>query len=145
MGATVDLDSGMIHATARNGLSGADILLPLPSVGATENLLLAAVLARGTTTIRNAAREPEIADLSACLIAMGAKIAGLGSHMLTIKGGAPLAGAVAQARLRAAARHRDRRLGAKALARRGYHAAGRLIMRALPRARRSCMPQSRSS
>src|SRR5229473_818919 len=70
MGATVELDGGMIHATARDGLHGADILLPLPSVGATENLLLAAVLARGTTTIRNAAREREIADLAACLIAM---------------------------------------------------------------------------
>jgi UDP-N-acetylglucosamine 1-carboxyvinyltransferase len=94
MGATVELDGGMIHATGRDGLCGTDILLPLPSVGATENLLLAAVLARGTTTIRNAAREPEIADLAACLIAMGARISGLGSHMLTIEGGAPLAGAV---------------------------------------------------
>jgi UDP-N-acetylglucosamine 1-carboxyvinyltransferase len=94
MGATVDLDGGMIHATAPAGLRGADILLPLPSVGATENLLLAAVLADGTTIIRNAAREPEIADLAACLIAMGAKISGLGSHMLTVEGGAPLGGAV---------------------------------------------------
>jgi UDP-N-acetylglucosamine 1-carboxyvinyltransferase len=94
MGATVELDGGMIHATARNGLRGAELLLPLPSVGATENLLLAAVLADGTTTIRNAAREPEIADLAACLIAMGAKISGLGSHVLTIDGGAPIAGAV---------------------------------------------------
>jgi len=94
MGATVELDGGMIHATARAGLRGADILLPLPSVGATENLLLAAVLADGTTTIRNAAREPEIADLASCLITMGAKISGLGSHVLTIEGGAPLAGAV---------------------------------------------------
>ena len=84
----------MIQATAPDGLRGADILLPLPSVGATENLLLAAVLADGTTTIRNAAREPEIADLAACLIAMGATIAGLGSHQLTIEGGRALAGAV---------------------------------------------------
>ena len=94
MGATVELDGGMIQATAPAGLRGADILLPLPSVGATENLLLAAVLAQGTTTIRNAAREPEIADLATCLIAMGAKVSGLGSHVLTIEGGAPLAGAV---------------------------------------------------
>jgi UDP-N-acetylglucosamine 1-carboxyvinyltransferase len=94
LGATVELDGGMIHATARAGLRGADILLPLPSVGATENLLLAAVLAQGTTTIRNAAREPEIADLAACLIAMGARVSGLGTHVLGIQGVSRLAGAV---------------------------------------------------
>jgi UDP-N-acetylglucosamine 1-carboxyvinyltransferase len=94
MGATVELDGGTIHATAPRGLKGADILLPTPSVGATENLLLAAVLAEGTTILRNAAREPEIADLAACLIAMGARISGVGSHELMIEGGAPLAGAV---------------------------------------------------
>jgi UDP-N-acetylglucosamine 1-carboxyvinyltransferase len=94
MGAAVTLDGGMIAATAASGLHGADILLPQPSVGATENLLLAAVLAHGTTTIRNAAREPEIADLAACLISMGARITGLGTHVLTVTGGTPLAGAV---------------------------------------------------
>ena len=94
MGATIELTDGTIRATARDGLRGADILLPQPSVGATENLLLAAVAAAGTTTIRNAAREPEIADLAACLIAMGARIAGLGTHVLTIEGGALLGGAV---------------------------------------------------
>lgn len=94
MGATIDLDGGTIQATAPHGLRGADILLPQPSVGATENLLLAAVLATGKTTIRNAAREPEIADLAACLAAMGARIAGIGSHRLTIDGGHALAGAV---------------------------------------------------
>jgi UDP-N-acetylglucosamine 1-carboxyvinyltransferase len=94
MGATVKLDGGMVQATAPAGLRGADILLPLPSVGATENLLLAAVLADGPTTIRNAAREPEIADLAACLIAMGAKVSGLGTHELRIEGAARLAGAV---------------------------------------------------
>jgi len=94
MGATVELDGGTIHATAPHGLRGAEILLPMPSVGATENLLLAAVLADGTTTLRNAAREPEIADLATCLIAMGAKIAGVGTHELTVEGGAPLKGAV---------------------------------------------------
>jgi UDP-N-acetylglucosamine 1-carboxyvinyltransferase len=94
MGATVELTDGTIRATARDGLRGADILLPQPSVGATENLLLAAVAAAGTTTIRNAAREPEIADLATCLIAMGARIAGLGTHVLTIAGGAQLGGAV---------------------------------------------------
>jgi UDP-N-acetylglucosamine 1-carboxyvinyltransferase len=94
MGATVELEGGMIRATAHRGLGGADILLPRPSVGATENLMLAAVLAAGTTTIANAAREPEIADLAACLVTMGARIGGIGSHRLTIEGGAPLMGAV---------------------------------------------------
>ncbi|MBL6614946.1 MAG: UDP-N-acetylglucosamine 1-carboxyvinyltransferase [Reyranella sp.] len=94
MGATVELDAGTIRATARDGLRGADILLPQPSVGATENLLLAAALASGTTTITNAAREPEVADLAACLAAMGARISGVGTHRLTIEGGAPLMGAV---------------------------------------------------
>lgn len=94
MGAIIELDGGLIRASARNGLSGADILLPQPSVGATENLLLAAVAATGTTIIRNAAREPEIADLATCLVAMGARITGLGTHILTIDGGAELTGAV---------------------------------------------------
>jgi UDP-N-acetylglucosamine 1-carboxyvinyltransferase len=94
MGAAVELADGTIRATARSGLHGADILLPQPSVGATENLLLAAIAAAGTTTIRNAAREPEIADLGTCLIAMGARITGLGTHVLTIEGGALLGGAV---------------------------------------------------
>ena len=94
MGATVELAGGVFEATARGGLRGADFLLPLPSVGATENLLLAAVSATGTTRIRNAAREPEIADLAACLISMGARIDGVGSHVLTIAGGLPLAGAI---------------------------------------------------
>jgi UDP-N-acetylglucosamine 1-carboxyvinyltransferase len=94
MGADVELAGGLIHATARAGLRGADILLPQPSVGATENLLLAAVMARGTTVIRNAAREPEIVDLARCLISMGAGISGEGSHVVVIEGGRVLAGAV---------------------------------------------------
>jgi UDP-N-acetylglucosamine 1-carboxyvinyltransferase len=94
MGATIELEGGMIHARAPHGLKGAEIALPLPSVGATENLLLAAVLANGRTVIRNAAREPEITDLAACLMAMGARITGLDTHVLTIDGGAALAGAV---------------------------------------------------
>jgi UDP-N-acetylglucosamine 1-carboxyvinyltransferase len=93
MGAVVDLGGGMIHATAPHGLRGADIHLPQPSVGATENLLLAAVLASGTTVIRNAAREPEIVDLANCLTMMGADIAGAGSDVLTIRGGSQLSGA----------------------------------------------------
>jgi UDP-N-acetylglucosamine 1-carboxyvinyltransferase len=94
MGAEIDLAGGIVHATARAGLKGADIRLPQPSVGATENLLLAAVLATGTTVIRNAAREPEIADLARCLMAMGARISGLGTQVLIIEGNTPLAGAV---------------------------------------------------
>jgi UDP-N-acetylglucosamine 1-carboxyvinyltransferase len=94
MGAAVTLEDGIIHAVAPHGLHGAEIRLPQPSVGATENLLIAAVLASGTTTIANAAREPEIVDLAACLIAMGAVITGAGTDELTILGGQPLGGAV---------------------------------------------------
>ena len=94
MGAEIDLTGGMIHAKAPIGLRGAEIVLPQPSVGATENLLLAAILASGETIIRNAAREPEIADLARCLTAMGAVIAGVDSDVLIIQGGHPLAGAV---------------------------------------------------
>jgi UDP-N-acetylglucosamine 1-carboxyvinyltransferase len=94
MGAEVTLEGGVIHARAEKGLRGAEILLPFPSVGATENLLLAAVLAEGRTVIRNAAREPEIADLARCLIAMGADIEGLDGDVLSIEGGRTLGGAV---------------------------------------------------
>jgi UDP-N-acetylglucosamine 1-carboxyvinyltransferase len=93
MGATVDLTGGIIHATAPKGLRGADIRLPFPSVGATQNLILAAVLAKGTTVIRNAAREPENVDLAHCLMMLGAKISGVGSDVLTIEGDKPLGGA----------------------------------------------------
>lgn len=94
MGAEVDLTGGMIRARAPHGLRGADIILPQPSVGATENLLLAAVLATSKTVIRNAAREPEIVDLAKCLTAMGAQIAGAGGDVLTVQDGCSLAGAV---------------------------------------------------
>lgn len=94
MGAEVTLEGGVIQARAPRGLRGADIRLPFPSVGATENLLLAAVLAEGQTLIRNAAREPEIGDLARCLIAMGAGIEGLDGDVLAIDGGRPLTGAV---------------------------------------------------
>ncbi|ONG48659.1 UDP-N-acetylglucosamine 1-carboxyvinyltransferase [Pseudoroseomonas deserti] len=93
MGATITLDQGVIEARAPQGLTGADIRLPFPSVGATENLMLAAVLARSTTTLRNAAREPEIADLARCLIGMGAAIEGLETDTLVIAGGRALVGA----------------------------------------------------
>lgn len=94
MGAEVEIAGGMIEARAPRGLKGAGIRLPQPSVGATENLMLAAVLAEGTTTIAHAAREPEVADLATCLNAMGAAIEGAGSDTLIIRGGQPLGGAV---------------------------------------------------
>ncbi len=74
LGATVELNQGYIEARAEKGLTGAEIVFPMVSVGATENMLMAATLAEGETVIINAAREPEIADLAACLNAMGAKI-----------------------------------------------------------------------
>jgi UDP-N-acetylglucosamine 1-carboxyvinyltransferase len=94
MGASVEIEGGIIQARAPHGLKGAEIVLPQPSVGATENLMLAAVLASGMTVIRNAAREPEIGDLAACLIAMGARIEGVDGPVLIIHGGRPLTGAV---------------------------------------------------
>jgi UDP-N-acetylglucosamine 1-carboxyvinyltransferase len=94
MGAEIHLDAGLIRARAPRGLHGADIVLPQPSVGATENLLLAAVLATGQTVIRNAAREPEIGDLARCLLSMGARIEGVDGDVLTVVGGAPLTGVV---------------------------------------------------
>jgi UDP-N-acetylglucosamine 1-carboxyvinyltransferase len=93
MGATITLDGGYVTATAPRGLHGATIVQPFPSVGATENLLMAACLADGRTVLANAAREPEISDLAHCLIAMGARIAGVGSDRLTIEGVKALHGA----------------------------------------------------
>jgi UDP-N-acetylglucosamine 1-carboxyvinyltransferase len=86
MGAKILLEGGYVNATVRGRLHGATIILPFASVGATENLLMAAALADGTTTIANAAREPEITDLATCLNAMGAQITGLGTDRLTIEG-----------------------------------------------------------
>ncbi len=93
MGAKIDLASGYINATAPGGLKGAVIVLPFASVGATENLLMAATLADGQTILANAAREPEIGDLVACLIAMGARIEGIGTGSLVVEGVAALHGA----------------------------------------------------
>ncbi len=93
MGAVVTLDAGYINATAPTGLHGAIIILPFASVGATENLLMAACLADGRTELANAAREPEIGDLAACLIAMGAQITGVGTDKLVIDGVPRLHGA----------------------------------------------------
>ena len=86
LGATIKFEHGYIIATAPDGLVGATFELTFPSVGATENLMTAAVLAKGTTTLHNVAREPDIIDLGEYLIAMGAKIEGLGSSTLTIEG-----------------------------------------------------------
>jgi UDP-N-acetylglucosamine 1-carboxyvinyltransferase len=86
MGAQIDLAHGYIDATCPGGLQGATIVLPFASVGATENLLMAACLADGQTTIANAAREPEIGDLAVCLQAMGARITGIGTGTLVIEG-----------------------------------------------------------
>ncbi len=94
MGAEITLDAGYVNAKApAGGLHAATIVLPFPSVGATENLLMAATLADGQTTLANAAREPEIANLAQCLVAMGARITGIGSDTLTIEGVKKLHGA----------------------------------------------------
>jgi UDP-N-acetylglucosamine 1-carboxyvinyltransferase len=86
LGATAHVEHGYVIAEAPQGLTGAAISLDFPSVGATENLMTAAVLAQGITTIENAAREPDLVDLGEFLIAMGAKIEGLGSPVITITG-----------------------------------------------------------
>ena len=86
LGATIELDGGYMHARAPKGLRGARIVFPKVSVGATENLLMAAALAKGETVLVNAAREPEVVDLANCLVAMGAEIDGIGSDTLTIQG-----------------------------------------------------------
>ncbi|HTQ71420.1 MAG TPA: UDP-N-acetylglucosamine 1-carboxyvinyltransferase [Acidocella sp.] len=93
MGASIELDGGYVNAKAPQGLKGATIVFPFVSVGATENLLMAATLADGVTVLKNAAREPEITDLAKCLIAMGAKIEGLETDTLTIEGVKSLHGA----------------------------------------------------
>ena len=86
MGAEIKLEHGFIVANAKNGLSGSAITLEFPSVGATENIMTAATLAKGVTIIENAAREPDVVDLGEFLISMGAKISGLGSHTIKIEG-----------------------------------------------------------
>ncbi len=86
MGAKIHSEHGYVIAEAPSGLTGAKITLEFPSVGATENIMTAATLAKGVTTIDNAAREPDVVDLGEFLIAMGAKISGLGSHTIEITG-----------------------------------------------------------
>jgi len=92
LGAEVELHGGYIDARAPKGLQGAEIAFPAVSVGATENLLMAATLADGETLLINAAREPEITDLANCLVAMGARIDGIGTDRLSIVGSGRLHG-----------------------------------------------------
>ena len=86
LGAEIELKEGYLHAQARGGLKGAVHEMRFASVGATENFLMAAVLAKGSSVLKNAAREPEIVDLARCLRAMGAEIAGEGTSEISIQG-----------------------------------------------------------
>jgi UDP-N-acetylglucosamine 1-carboxyvinyltransferase len=93
LGAEIRIADGYIVAEAPRGLSGTVIRFPKVSVGATENLLMAATLADGQTVLENAAREPEITDLATCLVAMGARIGGIGTDTLAVEGVPRLHGA----------------------------------------------------
>jgi UDP-N-acetylglucosamine 1-carboxyvinyltransferase len=93
LGAHIDLHEGYVYAQAPRGLKGAEIRFPFVSVGATEHAMLAAVLAQGVTVLDNAAREPELEDLAACLNAMGGKVEGAGTSTITITGVTSLHGA----------------------------------------------------
>lgn len=93
MGAEIEITAGYIEARAPGGLKGARIIFPQVSVGATENILMAAALASGQSEILNAAREPEITDLAACLMRMGARIEGIGTDRLLVEGVASLGAA----------------------------------------------------
>jgi UDP-N-acetylglucosamine 1-carboxyvinyltransferase len=93
MGAELDLREGYVHARAPGGLRGGTVEFPIVSVGATENALMAATLARGTTVLTNAAQEPEIVDLARCLRRMGAQIEGEGTPTITVQGVERLHGA----------------------------------------------------
>jgi UDP-N-acetylglucosamine 1-carboxyvinyltransferase len=86
MGAEISLDAGYVDVCAPNGLIGASFTFPTVTVTGTENALMAAALARGETTLANAAREPEVSDLAHCLTAMGAEIEGIGTDTLRIRG-----------------------------------------------------------
>src|SRR5690349_838310 len=96
LGAEIELNEGYVVARAPQGLTGARVVFPKVSVGATENLMMAATLARGETELVNVAREPEIADLALCLERMGAEIHGLGTDRLRIRGVERLTGATHQ-------------------------------------------------
>ena len=93
LGASIDLHEGYVYAQAPRGLTGAEIVFPFVSVGATEHAMLAAVLAKGETVLKNAACEPELGDLADCLNAMGAKVSGAGTSTIVIEGVPRLHGA----------------------------------------------------
>ncbi|MDP3068470.1 MAG: UDP-N-acetylglucosamine 1-carboxyvinyltransferase, partial [Methylocystis sp.] len=93
LGAKLDIENGYVVASAKNGLIGAEIDFPKVTVGGTHTALMAASLARGTTVLRNAAREPEVVDLADCLIKMGARIKGAGQSTIEIEGVGSLYGA----------------------------------------------------
>ena len=93
LGASIEIDGGYMHAKSHGRLKGATIRFPTVSVGATQNLLMAATLAEGETVLENAAREPEVTDLANCLLAMGAEISGVGTERLVIQGKQKLHGA----------------------------------------------------
>ena len=122
LGAEIEIDRGYVIARAKNGLRGGEIKFPKVTVGGTHTALMAAALARGTTVIENAAREPEVADVAACLNKMGAKIAGAGSSRIVVEGVPKLNGA----------RHRvlpDRiETGTYAMARRSLHDEGSNVL-----------------
>lgn len=94
LGAQIDIDAGYVLAKAPNGLVGNRITFPKVSVGATHNVLMAAVLAKGETLIENAAREPEVSDVAECLTKMGVEIEGIGTSTLRIQGRSSLDGAI---------------------------------------------------
>jgi len=93
LGAKLDIENGYVVATAKNGLVGAEIEFPKVTVGGTHTALMAASLARGTSVLRNAAREPEVVDLADCLVKMGARITGAGQSTIEIEGVGALYGA----------------------------------------------------
>jgi UDP-N-acetylglucosamine 1-carboxyvinyltransferase len=93
LGAEIEIDSGYVVARAKNGLTGGEINFPKVTVGGTHTAIMGAVLARGTTVIENAAREPEVGDLADCLNKMGAKISGAGTARIVVEGVARLSGA----------------------------------------------------
>lgn len=97
LGAEIDIDEGYVVARApKGGLVGATVSFPKVSVGATHTILMAATLARGTTVIENAAQEPEITNVAECLVAMGARISGIGTRTLTVEGVEKLHGATVE-------------------------------------------------
>jgi UDP-N-acetylglucosamine 1-carboxyvinyltransferase len=93
LGAEIEIDSGYVLARARKGLTGGEIVFPKVTVGGTHTALMGAVLARGTSVIENAAREPEVTDLAHCLSAMGARIEGAGTSRIVVEGVSSLSGA----------------------------------------------------